>query len=144
MAAMTMSMDVDACRYVAAVQTNGYRVEMITTSNIKSLMLPHLSTWIEKVGGGRGPQHIYYFRDGVSEGQYQHVLLQEVHDMKAAIKEKYHAEVKFTVIICSKRHRVRFFPKENDNVAGDRRGNPHPGTLVERDVTHPFEYDFCK
>lgn len=26
--------------------------------------------------------------------------------------------------------------------AGDRNGNAVPGTLVERDITHPFEYDF--
>ena len=26
--------------------------------------------------------------------------------------------------------------------AADRNGNPVPGVLVERDVTHPFEYDF--
>lgn len=41
-----------------------------------------------------------------------------------------------------KRHNIRFFPKENDLQAGDKNGNPHPGTLVEKDVTHPFEYDF--
>lgn len=28
--------------------------------------------------------------------------------------------------------------------SSDRNGNALPGTLVERDVTHPFEYDFCK
>lgn len=26
--------------------------------------------------------------------------------------------------------------------AGDKNGNALPGTLVERDITHPFEYDF--
>src|ERR1700685_2162656 len=46
-------------------------------------------------------------------------------------------QIKFTVVVASKRHHIRFFPK-----AGDKNGNPHPGTLVERDVTHPFEYDF--
>ena len=27
-------------------------------------------------------------------------------------------------------------------MAADRNNNPVPGTLVEHDVTHPFEYDF--
>lgn len=89
MAALTMSFDKDACRYAAAVQTNGYRVEMITPQNIKTMMLPLFQQWISKVGGGQGPQHIYYFRDGVSEGQYTHVLNQEVKDMKAALAEKF-------------------------------------------------------
>lgn len=40
--------------------------------------------------------------------------------------------------MASKRHHIRFFP----GAAGDKSQNPHPGTLVEKDVTHPFEYDF--
>ncbi|PSS06975.1 hypothetical protein M430DRAFT_271769 [Amorphotheca resinae ATCC 22711] len=145
MAALTMSFDKDACRYAAAVQTNGYRVEMITPQNIKTMMLPLFQQWISKVGGGQGPQHIYYFRDGVSEGQYTHVLNQEVKDMKAALAEKFGpraSTIKWTVTICTKRHHIRLFPKENDSVAADRNNNPLPGTLVENDVTHPFEYDF--
>lgn len=89
MAAMTMSFDKDACRYAAAVQTNGHRVEMITPGNIKTMMMPLFGQWVNKVGGGAGPAHIYYFRDGVSEGQYSHVLDQEVKDMKDALKEAY-------------------------------------------------------
>lgn len=89
MAALTMSMDADAIRYAAAVQTNGIRVEMITKQNIISMMMPLFDEWIKKVGKGVGPSHIYYFRDGVSEGQYMHVLEEEVADMKAAIKSKY-------------------------------------------------------
>ena len=44
------------------------------------------------------------------------------------------------MIVASKRHHIRFFP--NGKPAGDANGNPVPGVLVERDVTHPFEYDF--
>ena len=93
MAALTMSFDQNACRYAAAVQTNGHRVEMITPANIRSMMLPLFEQWITKVGGGRGPGHIYYFRDGVSEGQYAHVLNNELADMKEALAEKYGAQV---------------------------------------------------
>jgi eukaryotic translation initiation factor 2C len=89
MAAITMSFDAEACRYAAAVQTNGYRVEMITEANIKSMIIPLFRRWIAKVGGGAGPQHIYYFRDGVSEGQYQHVLDQEVHNIKKALVDAF-------------------------------------------------------
>jgi eukaryotic translation initiation factor 2C len=47
------------------------------------------------------------------------------------------AQPKFTVIICAKRHHIRFFPQQ-----GDRNKNPLPGTLVESGCTHPFEFDF--
>jgi eukaryotic translation initiation factor 2C len=89
MAALTMSFDSLACRYAAAVQTNGYRVEMITDTNIRLMMIPLFKQWIAKVGNGQGPQHIYYFRDGVSEGQYAHVLDREVKGMKAALAEAF-------------------------------------------------------
>jgi len=157
MAAITMSFDTECIRYAAAVQTNGHRVEMITDSNIKSMIIPLFKRWIAKVGNGAGPQHIYYFRDGVSEGQYAHVLDQEVRDIKKALVEEFGApaanvsnflskpsklsltskQIKFTVTVCTKRHHIRFFPKPGDTSAGDKNENPLPGTLVERDVTHP-------
>jgi eukaryotic translation initiation factor 2C len=54
MAAITMSFDRDACRYAAAVQTNGRRVEMISPANIRGMFIPLFRQWITKVGGGQG------------------------------------------------------------------------------------------
>lgn len=143
MAAVTCSLDRYGVRYAAACETNGRRVEMLTTANIRSMVLPLVRNWIVGPGQGRLPDHVYYFRDGVSEGQFQHVLQQEVHDMKVAFQEKVHNWVpKFVVVVASKRHHIRFFPKPRDMNAADRNGNPLPGTLVEKDVTHPFENDF--
>ena len=145
MAALTMSMDQHACRYAAGVQTNGIRVELLTEANIKQLFIGMFGKWIKKVGGGSGPAHIYYFRDGVSEGQFAQVLKHEVGVMKRLLIETFGppaAGIKWTVVVCTKRHHIRFFPKEGDTAAADRNNNALPGTLVERDVTHPFEYDF--
>ncbi|KAF8860682.1 eukaryotic translation initiation factor-like protein 2C 2 [Acephala macrosclerotiorum] len=143
MAAITVSFDRECARFAAAVQTNGYRVEMITRNNIQQMLIPLIEQWHSKVGGGNGPAHIYYFRDGVSEGQYSHVINQEVKNMKECIAERWPqgGPIQWTVAVCTKRHHIRFFPKENDQ-AGDRNANPLPGTLVDQDVTHPFEYDF--
>lgn len=49
-------------------------------------------------------------------------------------------QVNFTVIIAEKRHHIRIFPERG--LAADKNGNPVPGTLVDRDVTEPFGYDF--
>ena len=143
MAALTVSMDALCLRYAAACETNGHRVEMITTSNMEQMLMPLFKNWMETVGQGRKPAHVIYFRDGVSEGQYQHVMQQEVRDLKRVWTALFGndtralKEIKFTVIVASKRHHIRFFPQK-----GDSNGNPQPGTLVEKDVTHPFEYDF--
>jgi len=47
---------------------------------------------------------------------------------------------KITVIVVGKRHHVRFFPISQDR--GDRSGNCPAGTVIDRDVTHPLEFDF--
>ncbi|KAK0345141.1 Protein argonaute [Friedmanniomyces endolithicus] len=138
MAALTCSTDRPAVRYAAACQTNGYRVEMITTANINEMLKPMVQNWVANVGGGKFPSRIVYFRDGVSEGQYQHILQQEVQDMKTLLKTADPTlNIPFIVIVGSKRHHVRFFPEK-----GDKNGNPMPGTLVETGVTHPYENDF--
>lgn len=138
MAAMTASMDALGARYAAVCESNGYRVEMIETDNINSMLKPLIQHWVQTVGNGRFPSRILYFRDGVSEQQYTHVLQQEVADMKALLKTANPSlNIPFVVVIGGKRHRVRFFPEK-----GDRNGNALPGTLVESGATNPHENDF--
>ncbi|ETI23115.1 hypothetical protein G647_04912 [Cladophialophora carrionii CBS 160.54] len=140
MAAITVSFDRFAGRYVAACQTNGYRVEMISEANWINMFKPLARQWLISVGGNRPPQHIYYIRDGVSEGQFEHVIRQEVPHIKSVLKDVHEDfNGKITVIVASKRHHVRAFP---DKAGADKNGNPLPGTLIERDVTTPNEFDF--
>jgi len=87
MAAMTISIDRTASRYAAAVESNGHRKEMITSDNINSMLRPLIDYWQKNVGGGSLPKHVYYFRDGVSEGQFGPLLKQEVADMKRLFAE---------------------------------------------------------
>ncbi|KAL8815674.1 MAG: hypothetical protein Q9223_005211 [Gallowayella weberi] len=143
-AAMTVSMDKYATRYAAGVQTNGHRVEMISSRNLRDCLIPLFREWVTTVSGGRWPEHVYYFRDGVSEGQYLNVLKYEVADIKEIFDEmifvgpgQTRPEMKFTVVVAEKRHHIRFFPGK----AGDENQNALPGTIVEHDVTAPFEND---
>jgi eukaryotic translation initiation factor 2C len=136
MAAITVSMDAMGCRYSAACETNGFRVEMIETDNINSMLKPNIQHWVQTVGQGRFPSRILYFRDGVAEQQYAHVLQQEVADMKALLKTANpNMNIPFVVVIAGKRHHVRFFPEK-----GDRNQNPLPGTLVDSGVVSRFPY----
>ncbi|KJZ77147.1 hypothetical protein HIM_03468 [Hirsutella minnesotensis 3608] len=139
-AAMTMSVDRDATRYAAMVESNGYRQEMLTSSNVHFLFGQLVDEW-KKGHEGSFPKHIIYFRDGVSEGQFAQVLEQEISEMKLYFRGKapQMPMPKFTVVIATKRHHLRFFPS---GAQGDKNGNALPGTLVEKEVTHPFMWDF--
>ena len=142
MAALTVSFDRHAGRYAAACQTNGYRVEMISEPNMRSMLGPLVTQWTNQVGGGKLPSQVYYMRDGVSEGQFAHVLQQEVPHIKAVLSKVAGKpwDGKITVVVASKRHHIRAFPQGQE--AGDQKGNPVPGCLIERDVTTPNEWDF--
>ena len=140
MAAITVSFDRFGGRYAAACQTNGYRVEMISEANWVNMLKPLIRQWMSTVGGGRAPAQIYYIRDGVSEGQFEHVIRQEVPHIKAVVKDcASDFNAKMTVIVASKRHHIRAFPA---GAGADPNGNPVPGTLIEKDVTTPNEFDF--
>ncbi|RVX69464.1 hypothetical protein B0A52_06528 [Exophiala mesophila] len=143
MAAITVSWDQFGGRYAAACQSNGRRVEMISDENWQSCFAPLVLKWKEMIGHGRLPEQVYYMRDGVSEGQYVHVMNREVPAIKRVLGNVGGGggtwNGKLTVIIASKRHHIRCFPTAK---GGDQKGNPLPGTLIERDVTMPNEFDF--
>ncbi|ETS85814.1 hypothetical protein PFICI_03839 [Pestalotiopsis fici W106-1] len=139
-AAMTMSIDKTATKYCSTVQTNGYRVEVVQPQTMHFLFSRMMNHWKAKIGCS--PQHVYYFRDGVAEGQFNHVIDIEINELKRMFREAKFEVPRFTVIVATKRHHIRFFPKPGDQSAGDRNDNPLPGTLVERDATHPFHFDF--
>ena len=144
MAAVSVSMDKAGIKYVAAAETNGHRIEVIAKWNWQNLVRPLLVQWILKFNG-LIPSHVIYMRDGVSEGQYQAVLQQELRDLKAVwlsiprLDAARVAAIKYTIIICSKRHHIRMFPGDQN---ADQNQNVLPGTLVERDVTTARDWDF--
>ncbi|KAI0165272.1 Piwi-domain-containing protein [Hypoxylon sp. FL1284] len=140
LAALTMSMDKHATRYAAACQTNDKRTEIVQEWSMATMFPKLLHSWIATHKAV--PKHIYFIRDGVSEGQFNDVLETEVGFMEKYFRDANKPVPMLTVIIATKRHHVRFFPKPIDKATGDRNGNPLPGTLVERDVTHPKHYDF--
>lgn len=140
-AAMTMSIDKAATKYCSAVQTNGYRVEIVQPQTMHQLFSGLMMHWMNDKFKCV-PKHVYYFRDGVAEGQFNHVLDIEIKELKRMFHEAKQEIPRFTVIVATKRHHIRFFPKPNDPLAADKNENPVPGTLVERDATHPFHFDF--
>ncbi|OIW26754.1 Piwi-domain-containing protein [Coniochaeta ligniaria NRRL 30616] len=137
MAAICCSMDKDGAYFIGTAETNGRRVECLLPRNVRTLMPVPINMFLKK--NGVPPKHVFYFRDGVSEGQFCHIMEYEIKALRAAFKEVAGVCPKITVIIATKRHHIRFFP---DKGFSDKNGNPLPGTLIDREVTHPFQYDF--
>ncbi|WJX44066.1 argonaute 5 [Trifolium repens] len=90
---------------------------------------------------GRKPERIIFYRDGVSEGQFNQVLLYEMDAIRKAcvsIENGYLPPVTFVVV--QKRHHTRLFPVKKEET--DRSGNIMPGTVVDTSICHPREFDF--
>jgi len=85
------------------------------------------------------PKRLLFYRDGVSEGQFRHVLERELPLIKNACK-KLDINPKITVIVVGKRHHVRFFPKDPRDA--DRSGNCPAGMVVDTEIVNPVEFDF--
>lgn len=90
------------------------------------------------------PSRIIFYRDGVSEGQFSHVLLYEMDAIRkacASLQEGYLPPVTFIVV--QKRHHTRLFPaNHNDRNMTDKSGNILPGTVIDTKICHPTEFDF--
>jgi eukaryotic translation initiation factor 2C len=138
-ASMVGSTNEQGTRFAAIANTNGTRSEMISGQNVFKFLMTLLRAF--HTGTKKKPERIIYFRDGVSEGDYEKVVRIELEAIKeACYKMDSNFKPKFTVVVCSKRHHFRFFPI--DRHAMDRNNNPVPGTIVERDITSVEDWDF--
>lgn len=144
LSAISVSADQNCVKYMGSCQTGHSRVELIDEDNMRNMLAPLVAEWTKSVGNGRRPQCVYYFRDGVSTGQFAQVLQHEVPVIKDVIfkgsGEK--SPPKITVIIANKRHHIRAAPPADQKASMDKNGNALPGTLIERDVTSPHDWDF--
>lgn len=150
-AAVVASMDwPEVTKYKGLVSAQGHREEIIqdlykivedpVKGKVHSGMVRELLIAFHR-NTGQKPHRIIFFRDGVSEGQFSHVLLHEVKAIWQAcgsLEEGYYPRVTFVVV--QKRHHTRFFPV--DSRMTDRSGNILPGTVVDTKICHPSEFDF--
>ena len=139
LATMVGSVDHEGVRYACPLPLNqNNREESITGVH---RMVTELVT-IYKKNTNTFPTRIMYFRDGVAEGQFAKVRDLEVTAIKEAVASISGTAPTVTAIVVRKRNHTRFFPKEGE---GDRssRGNVYPGTVVDMDITHPCDFDFC-
>lgn len=144
-AGMVASVDGRVSQWPGMLRVQGTaRQEMV--SDIKDMLKSRLRLW---KGLGKHmvlPENILVYRDGVSEGQYQRVIDDELPLLREACREVYSpAEKKaglprLTVIVVSKRHHTRFYPASATDA--DRFSNNAAGTVVDRGITEAGGWDF--
>ncbi|XP_024534133.1 protein argonaute 4A isoform X3 [Selaginella moellendorffii] len=138
-------------RYSARVMAQSAKQEAF--ANIPS-MLESLLKNFKNFQGEKGcyPQQLIVFRDGVSESQFESVLTGELQDIIKVLSFTYPSNAapshsfqtceglgirpKITLVVAQKRHHTRFLP------VGQQKKNVEPGTVVDRDVAHPTNFDF--
>ncbi|KAF5318181.1 hypothetical protein D9619_012093 [Psilocybe cf. subviscida] len=130
-AALVGSTNLEASRYVATASVQEPRREII--SGLKDMVKDVL----QRAAGP--PKRLIFYRDGVSEGEFQHVKDRELPMIQEACKEL-KVEPKITLIVVGKRHHNQLFPKDPKDA--DRSKNAPAGTVVDQDITHPTDFDF--
>ncbi|CAG8522996.1 5713_t:CDS:10 [Ambispora gerdemannii] len=136
-ASLCATMDAKISRYAASIRVQTGRSDII--ADLANMVKELLRNFYQACG--RKPERILFYRDGVSEGQFTHVLENEIKAVRAACRSldaSYRPTITFVVV--QKRHHTRFFPVDRNS--SDRTGNCLPGTVIEQTIIHPFEFDF--
>uniref|UniRef100_A0A8C4QRB8 Protein argonaute-1 n=1 Tax=Eptatretus burgeri TaxID=7764 RepID=A0A8C4QRB8_EPTBU len=137
-AAVVGSMDAHPSRYCATVRVQQHRQEIIQdlASMVRELLIQFYKSTRFK------PTRIIFYRDGVSEGQFQQVLYHELLAIREAcvrLEKEYRPGITFVVV--QKRHHTRLFCFDRNERIG-KSGNIPAGTTVDTKITHPTEFDF--
>ena len=138
-AAVVGSQDAHPSRYAATVRVQQQRQDII--QDLSAMVREHLMMFYKSTGGYK-PHRIIMYRDGVSEGQFTHVLQHELTAIReACIKLEPDYKPGITFIVVQKRHHTRLFCADKKEQSG-KSGNIPAGTAVDVGITHPTEFDF--
>ena len=143
-AAVVASMDANATKYQARVRAQRHEKGRGAQEIIIDLAVIVRELLIEfyKANGKLKPSKIIFYRNGVSEGQFDQVLAHEVRAVQeACIKLEKEYRPRITFIVVQKRHHTRLFCENSGDETGKARNVP-PGTTVDSGITHPYEFDF--
>lgn len=138
--AVVGNVDSNTAKYVATSRVQTGRQEII--DDLKDMCKEILRLYMAYRGQAEKkapePKRLIFYRDGVSEGQFQHVLDLELPLIKEACQEL-KINPKITLIVVGKRHHNQLFPPGN---TGDRTGNSPAGSVIDTGIAHPTDFDF--
>ncbi|KAJ7445725.1 argonaute-like protein [Mycena galericulata] len=137
-ASLVWSHDMHAAAYCAVTRVQEPRKEIIT--DLKQMVKIAITMFGQK--HKRAPAKIIFYRDGVSDGEFQQVREKEIGAINEAFNEIWKdkqlkvAKPTLTFIVVGKRHHVSFFPSQQNQ--GDKTGNCRAGLVVDdRGLVNP-------
>lgn len=129
-------------QYPASLRCQTSKKEMI--EKLDEMLEERLLAWQRLRPQGDLPDQIVFFRDGVSESQFDQVGSEEVPLIEKALNKVYgarNAQLPKLLLLCVvKRVHTRFFPQPSTMT--DRSGNSNPGLVVDTVITYPRGTDF--
>jgi len=136
-AALVSSIDRSLATYYTTVSAQPARLEIIR--DLEDLVARHIRHFYES-NHSCPPQRIIFYRDGVGMHQFGSVRQMELKAIRQACTRVGGAGYKPAIvfIIVQKRNHCRFFQPRT----GAGHDNPHPGTVVDREVTTQSHFDF--
>ncbi|PCH34807.1 Piwi-domain-containing protein [Wolfiporia cocos MD-104 SS10] len=145
-AAVVASYDNDFVQYPASLRPqkpdwNKEAKEVCMVENLTEMMIERLQVYRQK--NKALPDRILIFRDGVSEGQYDLVLKEELPRIREAFRKISPTPAykpKLTIIICGKRHHARFNATADQDMT--KNGNTLPGTVQDKGITDVYGFDY--
>ncbi|KOS19838.1 Protein argonaute 1B [Escovopsis weberi] len=137
---LVSSIDNDLGQWPAVAWEQESRQEMLN-DYLSEVFMTRLELW-QKHNGGRFPENIIIFRDGVSEGQFSQVIDIELLSIREACKRKCppSQQPRLTIVVSVKRHHTRFYPQKPEDMSPS--GNIKNGTVVDRGITQARYWDF--
>lgn len=123
-------------RYNARVSYQSHRVEHI--QQLEEMSKELLDDYFK--ANKKLPDRILFFRDGVSESQFDMVLNSELDALREAVAQFRNYNPLVSFIVAQKRHHTRLFLGEGEQRS--KSGNVPPGTVVDTVIVHPRQFDF--
>ena len=148
-AALVGSVDSNYDKYLGSMRMQKYdpsvkSTEVIDQQNMQAMARERLEAWTKV--NNRYPGNIIYYRDDVSESQFEDVHRKEVQAIRDACTDSVKGtpqaktHLKITALVVVKRHNTRLYPSTAAHKSST--GNCQPGTVVDSGITHPHNFDF--
>ncbi|KAJ7461227.1 argonaute-like protein [Mycena latifolia] len=139
-AAVVSSVDAHASKYAVTMRVQKGGQEMI--SDLGDMTAHLLEVYMryrrqnENIRSNAAPKRIIFYRDGVSDGQFQTSVQEELTQIQA-VCQSLKIRPKITFIVVVKRHHMRFFQGQKE-----QERNCVAGTIIDQDVVLPTEFNF--